>query len=137
VRSRSGRRDPGQQRAGNPVGKAVSLIGHFRRVDDVGRSSYNALQVSVRRHSTRVLPFSPTTRLPRVSMTAAPFSTSPLRGRQRQFSADPALRAQDRAVSNIDAKHTLNMAFIYTTPGPRWIRGWHLSAVFIGHKGCQ
>jgi hypothetical protein len=29
----------------------------------------------------------------------------------------------------------LNIAMIYTTPGPWWLRNWHISPVFVGHTG--
>ncbi len=41
----------------------------------------------------------------------------------------------DFAPSNIDVQHVANIAMIYTTPGPWWLRNWHISPVFIGHTG--
>jgi hypothetical protein len=29
----------------------------------------------------------------------------------------------------------MNLVVIYTTPGPWWLRNWHISPVFIGHTG--
>jgi len=119
------------------LAKPFPSLGTFGGVDDVGRSNYNALQVSVRRQfNTRLAILSNYTFAKSLDDGSTIFNFSAPGGTANaQFSADPALRAQDRAVSNIDAKHTLNMAFIYTTPGPRWIRDWHLSPVFIGHTG--
>ncbi len=52
-----------------------------------------------------------------------------------QYTADGPSRAKDFTVSNIDAKHTINVAIVYTTPGPWWLRNFHISPVFVGHTG--
>ncbi len=44
-------------------------------------------------------------------------------------------RIKDVALSNIDSQHVLNIAMVYTTPGPWWLRNWHISPVFVGHTG--
>ena len=52
-----------------------------------------------------------------------------------QYPVDGPNRIKDVAVSNIDSKHVLNIAMVYTTPGPWWLRNWHISPVFVGHTG--
>jgi hypothetical protein len=52
-----------------------------------------------------------------------------------QYPVDNANRIIDMAPSNIDVKHVLNIAIVYTTPGPWWLRNWHISPVFVGHTG--
>jgi hypothetical protein len=52
-----------------------------------------------------------------------------------QYTADGPSRHADFAVGNIDVKQTLNIAVVYTTPGPWWLRDWHISPIFVGHTG--
>ncbi len=52
-----------------------------------------------------------------------------------QYPIDSPARIIDYAPSNIDSKQVLNIALIYTTPGPWWLRNFHISPVFIGHTG--
>ena len=40
-------------------------------------------------------------------------------------------RIKDVALSNIDLKHALNIAMVYTTPGPWWLRNWHISPFVV------
>ena len=44
-------------------------------------------------------------------------------------------KIHDLAPSNIDAKHVVNIALVYTTKGPWYLRGFHISPVFVGHTG--
>ena len=52
-----------------------------------------------------------------------------------QYPVDSPNKISDYAPSNIDTKQTLNIAVIYTTPGPWWLRNWHISPVFVGRTG--
>jgi len=52
-----------------------------------------------------------------------------------QYPIDGPSRILDVAPSNIDVKQVLNIALVYTTPGPWWLRNWHISPVFVGHTG--
>ena len=52
-----------------------------------------------------------------------------------QYPIDSPARIIDYAPSNIDETQVLNIAMIYTTPGPWWLRNWHISPVFIGDTG--
>ena len=81
--------------------------------------------------------FSPTTPTRRAWTMAAPSTTSRLRMEPQTRNTLSPVRtsSQDLAPSNIDVKHVLNIAIVYTTPGPWWLRNWHISPVFVGHTG--
>jgi hypothetical protein len=107
-------------------------------VDHVGSSNYNSLQVTLRRQfNSRLAILSNYTFAKSIDDGSTVFNFSAPNGTANaQYTADPTLRKSDRAVSNIDAKHTVNIAMVYTTPGRwRWIRDWRLTPVFIGHTG--
>lgn len=116
-----------------PFPKLASWTG----VDHVGNSNYNALQVTVRRDFAKRLALLSNYTFSKseddgstIYNFSAPYGTA-----NAQYTADGAHREKDFTVSNIDAKHTLNIAMIYTTGGPWWLRNWHISPVFVGHTG--
>ena len=104
--------------------------------DDIGNSNYNALQVSVRRQfDKRLALLSNYTWAKSMDDGSTIYNFSAPNGTANsQYSVDPG-RISDFAPSNIDIKNTLNIAVIYTTPGPWWLRDWHISPVFAGHTG--
>ena len=112
-------------------------IKSFTEVDNVGNSNYNSLQVSVRRQfNTRLAILSNYTFAKSLDDGSTIYNYSAPNGTANaQYTADGPDRARDWAVSNIDAKHTVNIAVIYTTPGPWWLRDWHIAPVFIGNTG--
>lgn len=106
-------------------------------VDHVGNSNYNALQVTVRRDFSRRLAVLSNYTYAKsmddgstVYNFSAPFGTA-----NAQYTADGPSRAKDFTVGNIDVKNSLNIAMIYTTGGAWWLKGWHISPVFVGHTG--
>jgi hypothetical protein len=104
--------------------------------DDIGNSNYNGLQVTVRRQfnkSIAVLSNYTFAKSMDDGSTIYNFS-APNGTANSQYSVDPG-RISDFAPSNIDEKQVLNIAVIYTTGGPWWLRDWHISPVFIGHTG--
>jgi Carboxypeptidase regulatory-like domain/TonB-dependent Receptor Plug Domain len=105
--------------------------------DDIGNSNYNALQVSVRRQfNKRLAVLSNYTYAKSLDDGSTIYNFSAPNGTANsQYSVDGPNRISDFAPSNIDIKHTLNIALIYTTPGPWWLRNWHISPVFVGHTG--
>jgi hypothetical protein len=117
--------------------KPFPLLGSFTAVDNVGKSNYNALQVTVRRQfNSRVAVLSNYTYAKSLDDGSTIYNFSAPNGTANaQYTADGPDREKDYAVSNIDAKHTLNIALDYTTPGPWWLRDWHISPAFIGHTG--
>jgi hypothetical protein len=117
--------------------KPFPTLGSFTVVNNVGNSNYNALQVSVQRaFNKRIAVFSNYTFAKAMDDGSTIYNFSAPNGTANaQYTADGPSRAKDFAVSNIDAKHTLNIAVIYTSGGPWWLRNWRLSPVFIGHTG--
>ena len=112
-------------------------LGTFANNIDVGRSSYNSLQASLRRRFNKHLALTANYTFAKslddgstIYNFSAPNGTA-----NAQYPSDVALRRADRAVSTIDVKHTMNVAATYTTPGPWWLRDWHISSVFVGHTG--
>jgi hypothetical protein len=109
----------------------------FSAVDGVGNSDYNALQVTVKRQfNTRLALLSNYTYAKEEDDGSTIYNFSAPNGTANaQYTATGAYRSQDFTVGNIDVKHTLNIAVIYTTSGPWWLRDWHISPVFVGHTG--
>jgi hypothetical protein len=117
--------------------KPYPTLASWTGVDHVGNSNYNSLQVTVRRDfSKRLAVLSNYTFAKSMDDGSTIYNfSSPYGTANAQYTATGAYRAKDFAVSNIDVKHTLNIAMIYTTGGPWWLRNWHISPVFIGHTG--
>ena len=109
----------------------------FTTNNDIGKSNYNALQVTVRRQfntSIAVLSNYVYSKSMDDGSTIYNFS-APNGTANSQYPIDSPARIIDYAPSNIDETQVLNIAVIYTTPGPWWLRNWHISPVFIGHTG--
>jgi hypothetical protein len=117
--------------------KPFPTLASYTVVNHTGNSEYNALQVTVRRQfSKQVAVLSNYTFAKSMDDGSTIYNLSAPSGTANaQYTATSAARAQDFAVSNIDVKHTLNIVMIYTTPGPWWLRNWHISPVFVGHTG--
>jgi hypothetical protein len=106
-------------------------------VNNVGNSWYDSLQVSVRRQfNTRLAILSNYTFSKSIDDGSTIYNFSAPQGTANaQYTADPVLRQSDRAVSDLDQKHKLNIAMVYTSGGPRWLRNWKISPVFVGATG--
>jgi len=109
----------------------------FTTNDNIGNSNYNGLQVTVRRDfNSRLAILSNYTYAKSEDDGTTIYNFSAPNGTANsQYPVDSPARIKDFTVSNIDVKHTLNIAAIYTTPGPWYLRNWHISPVFIGHTG--
>jgi hypothetical protein len=105
--------------------------------DDIGNSNYNGLQVTVRRDfNTRLAVLSNYTYSKSMDDGSTIYNFSAPNGTANsQYAVDSPNRISDFAPSNIDSKQVLNIAMIYTTGGPWWLRDWHISPVFVGHTG--
>jgi hypothetical protein len=104
---------------------------------NIGSSNYNGLQVSVTRQFNKQLAvlsnYSYSKSMDDGSSIynfSAPNGTA-----NSQYPVAGPNFTHDFAVSNIDSTHVLNIAMIYTTAGPWWLRNWHISPVFVGHTG--
>jgi hypothetical protein len=104
---------------------------------NIGTSNYNGLQVSVRRQfNTRIAVLSNYTYSKTMDDGSTIYNFSAPNGTANsQYPVDGPNRIKDVAPSNIDSQHVLNIAMVYTTPGPWWLRNWHISPVFVGHTG--
>jgi hypothetical protein len=102
-----------------------------------GGSNYNGLQVGVRRQfNTRLALLSNYTYAKSEDDGSTIYNFSAPNGTANsQYPVAGPNFIKDLAPSNIDVKHALNIAIIYTTPGPWWLRNWHISPVFVGHTG--
>ena len=110
----------------------------FATTDNIGGSNYNSLQVTVRRNFN--------TRLAIISNYAysksmddgtytQSFSSPTGSSAFAQYPVDGPNRIKDIATGSLDVKHILNIAVIYTTGGPWWLRGFHVSPAFVGSTG--
>jgi hypothetical protein len=119
------------------LARPFPTLGSFTAVDNVGSSNYNSLQLTVRRQfNTRLAILSNYTYAKSLDDGSTIYNFSAPNGTANaQYTADGPSRERDWAVSNIDAKHTVNIAVVYTTAGPWWLRDWHISPVFVGHTG--
>jgi hypothetical protein len=104
---------------------------------NIGSSNYNGLQVSVRRQFNKQLALlSNYTYSKSMDDGSSIYNFSAPNGTANsQYPVAGPNFIHDLTVSNIDSKHVLNIAMIYTTPGPWWLRNWHISPVYIGHTG--
>jgi hypothetical protein len=102
-----------------------------------GGSNYNGLQVTVRRQfNSRLAILSNYTYAKSEDDGSTIYNFSAPNGTANsQYPVAGPNFIKDLAVSNIDVKHTLNIAMIYTTSGPWWLRNWHISPVFVGRTG--
>lgn len=109
----------------------------FSTTDNVGRSGYNALQISARRQfNSQFALFSNYSFAVAKDDGSTIYNFSAPNGTANaQYASDPTLRAKDYTYGGIDVRHTLNIALQYTSKGPWWMRDWHLSPVFVGHTG--
>jgi Carboxypeptidase regulatory-like domain/TonB dependent receptor-like, beta-barrel len=112
-------------------------LGSWTVVNDVGNSWYDSLQVSVRRQfNTRLAILSNYTYSKSIDDGSTIYNFSAPGGTANaQYTADSKLREADRAVSDLDVKHKVNIAMVYTSGGPRWLRNWKISPVFVGGTG--
>jgi len=104
---------------------------------NIGSSNYNGLQVSVRRQFNKQLAIlSNYTYSKSMDDGSTIYNFSAPNGTANsQYPVAGPNFVHDFAPSNIDAKHVGNIAMIYTTPGPWWLRNWHISPVLVAHTG--
>jgi hypothetical protein len=116
---------------------AFPTLKPFSVNSNLGGSNYNALQVTLRRQFNKSLAILSNYTYGKSEDDASSIYnfSAPNGTANSQYAVDNANRVKDFTVSSIDAKHTLNIALIYTTPGPWWLRDWHISPVFVGHTG--
>ena len=104
---------------------------------NIGSSDYNGLQVTVsRQFNTRLAILSNYTYSKSLDDGSTIYNFSAPNGTANsQYAVAGPNFLHDWAPSNIDVKHVLNLAMVYTTSGPWWLRNWHISPVLIAHTG--
>ncbi|WP_255484272.1 TonB-dependent receptor [Granulicella sp. 5B5] len=109
----------------------------FQVNNNSGGSNYNSLQVTVKRQFDRRLAIlSNFTYSKSMDDGSTIYNFSAPNGTANsQYAVDSPFFIRDLAPSNIDVNKVLNLAVIYTTGGPWWLRGWHISPVFVAHSG--
>ena len=102
-----------------------------------GGSNYNGLQVTVRREfNTRLAILSNYTYSKSMDDGSTIYNFSAPNGTANsQYAVAGPNFIKDLAPSNIDVGQVFNLAMVYTTPGPWWLRNWHISPVVIAHTG--
>ena len=110
----------------------------FSTTDNIGGSNYNSLQVTVRRNfNTRLAVLSNyafSKSMDDGTFTQS-FSSPTSSSAFAQYPVNSPFRIKDIATSSLDVKHVLNIALVYTTGGPWWLGGFHISPVFVGSTG--
>lgn len=110
----------------------------FSTTDNIGGSNYNSLQVTVRRNfNTRLAILSNyafSKSMDDGTFTQS-FSSPTSSSAFAQYPVNSSYRIKDIATGSLDVKHILNIAVVYTTGGPWWLRGFHISPVFVGSTG--
>ena len=116
---------------------AFPNLKQFTVNNNSGGSNYNGLQVTVKRQfNTRFAVLSNYTYSKSMDDGSTIYNFSAPNGTANsQYPVAGPNFIHDVAPSNIDATHVANIAIVYTTPGPWWLRNWHISPVFIGHTG--
>jgi hypothetical protein len=104
---------------------------------NIGSSDYNGLQVTVsRQFNSRLAVLSNYTYSKSLDDGSTIYNFSAPNGTANsQYPVAGANFLHDWAPSNIDVKHVFNLAMIYTTSGPWWLRNWHISPVVVAHTG--
>jgi Carboxypeptidase regulatory-like domain/TonB dependent receptor len=110
----------------------------FSTTDNIGGSNYNSLQVTVRRNFNTQLAvlsnYAFSKSMDDGTFTQS-FSSPTSSSAFAQYPVNSHYRIKDIATSSLDVKHVLNIALVYTTGGPWWLRGFHISPVFVGSTG--
>lgn len=110
----------------------VNGVGAFTHA---GTSSYHSLQLKGTRQFTRGLAFMGTYTFSKsIDDGSGLFGASLPNGLDRgQF--PHVFGFLNRSVSAFDRPHNVALALQYTTPGPRILRGWEISPIFIARDG--
>jgi hypothetical protein len=132
---------PAVQLANTSIATQNSLafpnLKQFTVNNNSGGSNYNGLQVTVRREfNTRLAILSNYTYSKSMDDGSTIYNFSAPSGTANsQYPVAGPNFIKDLAPSNIDVTHVLNLAMVYTTAGPWWLRNWHISPVVIAHTG--
>jgi len=132
---------PAVQLANTSIATQNSLqfpnLKQFTVNNNSGGSNYNGLQVTVRREfNTRLAILSNYTYSKSMDDGSTIYNFSAPNGTANsQYAVAGPNFIKDLAPSNIDVGQVFNLAMVYTTPGPWYLRNWHISPVVIAHTG--
>lgn len=117
--------------------RPFNTIGGLTGLFNEGTSSYNSLQVSVRRRlGSSFAVQSSYTWAHSIDDGSGIYNFSQTNGLVGgQYPADPALRRLDRSASAFDLHHNYTLAVQYKTPGPKWTRNIEIAPIFTAHSG--
>ncbi len=109
----------------------------FTTDNNIGGSRYNSLQLSVRREfNTRLAILSNYTWSKSLDDASSIYNFSAPNGTANsQYPVDSPLRIKDFTTSSLDIRHIANLALIYTTPGPWFLRAFHITPLLTTHTG--
>ena len=116
---------------------AFPNLKQFTVNNNTGGSNYNGLQVTVRRNfNSKLAILSNYTYSKSMDDGSTIYNFSAPNGTANsQYAVAGPNFIHDLAPSNIDVTNVLNFAMVYTTPGPWYLRNWHISPVVIAHTG--
>ena len=116
---------------------AFPNLKQFTVNNNTGGSNYNGLQVTVRRNfNSQLAILSNYTYSKSMDDGSTIYNFSAPNGTANsQYAVAGPNFIHDLAPSNIDVTNVLNFAMVYTTPGPWYLRNWHISPVVIAHTG--
>jgi hypothetical protein len=116
---------------------AFPNLKQFTVNNNTGGSNYNGLQVTVRRNfNSQFAILSNYTYSKSMDDGSTIYNFSAPNGTANsQYPVAGPNFIHDLAPSNIDVTHVLNLAMVYTTRGPWYLRNWHISPVVIAHTG--
>lgn len=112
-------------------------IGTMQNLYQVGESSYHSLQAVARRQASPGLSFLATYTWSKAIDDGSGIYNYSLPGGlgTAQFPGIPALRKLERSVGSFDRRNMATIAMQYVTHGSRWVRGFHISPLFVARGG--
>lgn len=112
-------------------------IGSMQNLYQVGESSYHSLQAVARRQESHGLSFLATYTWSKAIDDGSGIYNYSLPGGlgTSQFPGIPSLRKLERSVGSFDRRNSATIAIQYVTRGPRLLRDFHISPLFIARGG--
>jgi hypothetical protein len=118
--------------------RPINYLGTITGILDVGTSSYNSLQVSMKRQfGSQLSILSNYTWSHNIDDGSGIYNFSQVNGLNGgQYSSDPVYRrTHDRGNSAYDVRNAASIAMQYHTKGPIWLRDFTVAPVFVAQSG--
>lgn len=117
-------------------GRPFPNLGAINEVDNVATANYHSLQVKTRREFTSNLAWlTGYTWSKSIDDSSGIYSFATPSATVANGQFPNYFRTLDRGVSSFNAGQSLSMALQYKTSGPRWVRNFQVSPVFIVRSG--